>query len=510
MSADPKNPVVFISYTHEDSPHKAWVASLATDLRRKGIDIILDQWDLGLGQDITLFMEDGIRRSNRVILICTPSYARKANEGMGGVGYERLVVTGEIAKNIATEKFICVLKLGTKDESIPIFAQTRLYADFSNPSKYDDSLDELWRNIHQIPKQTKPPLGPLPTDITSQTVVPPAISVEEFQGLISLVETGVSILRSKDTLGWKRLVSNIRRRNDAQLAQWRDAAIKFGASEEEWIKNLHSLLDIIAPFLILSLVAIQSEIEELHKQFSFIDDLLTPHNWPKGGQARLVSAPEAMTLSYHYVVGAFLVIDQSQEDAIDLLRMRVRRVHYNDKLTELRKCTEVMGWTDAIAGNCISAWNYLINIYDQHTWLESFFANSREYIDSLRAYQLLASILEMAEDLGTGIDPRQWPKQELILDVPPMFLTPVKDGVDLERLIRMIIPTSEIRERIASSFGITSEKLVQAWPHWFRSLIRWGKSSGMRRFAYRTDVIPSLDPNGKPIDLVKLAGLEKS
>ena len=51
------NPKVFISYSHDSQSHKDWVRQLATDLRDKGIDAILDQWELKLGDDLAAFME---------------------------------------------------------------------------------------------------------------------------------------------------------------------------------------------------------------------------------------------------------------------------------------------------------------------------------------------------------------------------------------------------------------------------------------------------------------------
>ena len=40
-----ENPTVFISYSHDNDAHKAWVLKLATDLRSHGVNAILDQWD---------------------------------------------------------------------------------------------------------------------------------------------------------------------------------------------------------------------------------------------------------------------------------------------------------------------------------------------------------------------------------------------------------------------------------------------------------------------------------
>jgi hypothetical protein len=157
-----KIPRVFISYTHENAAHKAWVLKLARDLRSNGIDAILDQWECKLGSDLTLFMERGIERADRVVLICTPAYKKKANYGKGGVGYERMVVTWEIARNIKTSKFISVLRVGSQKSSIPTFGSSRLYIDFRDDSKYAFNLEELLRDIHVRPMSPKPPVGPNP------------------------------------------------------------------------------------------------------------------------------------------------------------------------------------------------------------------------------------------------------------------------------------------------------------------------------------------------------------
>jgi hypothetical protein len=81
-----KIPKVFISYSHDNPEHKAWVAELATKLREKGIDIRFDRWDLRRGEDVAKFMEQSVTWADRVLMICTETYVRKADEGKGGVG----------------------------------------------------------------------------------------------------------------------------------------------------------------------------------------------------------------------------------------------------------------------------------------------------------------------------------------------------------------------------------------------------------------------------------------
>lgn len=63
------HPVVFISYSHDSSAHKKWVGDLAGRLMEKGVDVILDQWDLEPGDDVPKFMEQSVRRANKVLIM---------------------------------------------------------------------------------------------------------------------------------------------------------------------------------------------------------------------------------------------------------------------------------------------------------------------------------------------------------------------------------------------------------------------------------------------------------
>ena len=47
-----EHPKVFISYSYDTPEHKQWVSELGAKLRRKGVEVILDQWHLRLGDDL--------------------------------------------------------------------------------------------------------------------------------------------------------------------------------------------------------------------------------------------------------------------------------------------------------------------------------------------------------------------------------------------------------------------------------------------------------------------------
>ena len=160
-------PVILISYTHEDEEHKAWVRNLAERLRADGVDVILDQWDLRPGQDVLAFMERRIRQADRVLLILTPEYRRKANDRIGGVGYESLVITGQLSSNLGTAKFIGLLRRGDWSDSVPTFILSRYHIDFRDDAAIEKAYEELLRDVHETPAHPKPPLGKNPFSIES-------------------------------------------------------------------------------------------------------------------------------------------------------------------------------------------------------------------------------------------------------------------------------------------------------------------------------------------------------
>jgi hypothetical protein len=124
-------PRVFVSYSHDDQPHKDWVLTLATRLVANGVDIILDQWDLNLGSDLPRFIESGLSQADRVLAICTNAYVKKANEGIGGVGYEKMILTAQLMQDITAEHIIPVIRLNNRAQPLPTFLATRVYIELS-------------------------------------------------------------------------------------------------------------------------------------------------------------------------------------------------------------------------------------------------------------------------------------------------------------------------------------------------------------------------------------------
>lgn len=165
-------PRVFTSYSHDDQAHKDWVLRLADRLVRNGVDVLLDQWDMRLGSDLPSFMETGLTGADRVLAVCSAKYVDKANQSQGGVGYEKMILTGQLMLNVKSDKIIPVIRNNQNDQLVPTFLATRLYVDFRRDENFEARYAELLRELHGQPIPVRPALGANPLDQTAQYIEP--------------------------------------------------------------------------------------------------------------------------------------------------------------------------------------------------------------------------------------------------------------------------------------------------------------------------------------------------
>ncbi|MEJ8851314.1 toll/interleukin-1 receptor domain-containing protein [Variovorax rhizosphaerae] len=141
-------PTLFISYSWGSPEHRSWVRRLGEDLRRSGVTVWLDQFVLDLGDDVTHFMDRGIKEADFVMLVCTEEFARKTNERLGGVGYEQSIVTAEILNSTpARGRFFCVVRQGIPSVALPPYMQARLWVDCRDDGAYQGALEQITKHL---------------------------------------------------------------------------------------------------------------------------------------------------------------------------------------------------------------------------------------------------------------------------------------------------------------------------------------------------------------------------
>lgn len=131
---------VFVSYSRDSDIHRKWVERLANALEpMREFHVVFDGYELHAGKDLTHFMERGVT-SDRVVVVITPEYVRKATARVGGVGYESSVISSALFQDQLTDRFVPVLREGIE---IPPFLRTKLYVDFRDDDRFESALAEL-------------------------------------------------------------------------------------------------------------------------------------------------------------------------------------------------------------------------------------------------------------------------------------------------------------------------------------------------------------------------------
>ena len=163
------SPKLFISYSWSSHEHQDWVIKLAEDLCADGVDVILDVWDLRVGNEANVFMEQMVSdpEIQKVIIVCDKVYVEKANKREGGVGIETQIISKEIYDKVGQNKFVAVVsEKDDKDKPyLPIYCKTRIYIDLSDQEFYEKNYDKLLRWIYDKSIFQKPKIGKRPSNL---------------------------------------------------------------------------------------------------------------------------------------------------------------------------------------------------------------------------------------------------------------------------------------------------------------------------------------------------------
>ena len=485
-----EHPKVFISYSHDSPEHKRWVSGLAARLRHNGIDAILDQWDLGPGDDITLFIETGLRDSDRVLVICTNTYLRKANAGEGGVGYERMIVTAQLIQNLGTDKFIPVIRGTSGQEKTPTFLGTRVYIDFTDKSQFDAEFERLLRELHREPIIKKPPLGksPFATLPSGQGASPsegldvqlPEIP-EQVESALDAYSTAVKIARSGDVFGWRQLLKRIQPRSFKSLVQWRQTELdrQWPESKAQMVKVVDQAVEIISPLISVALVGVESGREQFRDQKSLLDDLLNIAGWNPAGFTAWASIPNALGYVYHSLHGSLCLSTNQLELALGLARVKLP-VANGTKYLQVWEMSEFRGYAESISGtrggNCTESWQYLTDAYGKWAWLSHVFGEESEYQTSLVAYYMALSIHELATEIASRHQETLNTQSEYYFSIPLTFLC--EDYHTTERAVSLLLRNPESLMELWTCLNVTRRQMEESWGNWIhlaeKQLVRYG------------------------------------
>ncbi len=153
LHGKPKQDVrVFISHTSKTNEDVEWVKGLALFLIEQGIQARLDKFHLRRGMDLPQWMCNELALAQKVIVICDETYKQKADGRLGGVGWETMIIQGDIA-NLPPDstKYQVVVRAHELQKGLPLYLKTRYAFHAPDPGGDVSFRAELVRELLDLP-----------------------------------------------------------------------------------------------------------------------------------------------------------------------------------------------------------------------------------------------------------------------------------------------------------------------------------------------------------------------
>lgn len=239
-----EKPKVFISYAWANKEYEDTVLSFAQRLMQDGIDVIFDKWDLSEGNDTYAFMEKCVNDESitNVLILLDPTYAKKANEHIGGVGTETQIISAEVYKQVDQSKFIPILMKRDEEGNVhkPTYLEGRLHFDLSIEEEYDFTYKRLVKTLYGEEVYKKPELGLKPSWVEEKINVSSKI-LNTYDSLTSKIPNEIKADRFKDFLNniTNTIIElNIDFKEKADFKEYIDGYSKTKESRSEYLELL--------------------------------------------------------------------------------------------------------------------------------------------------------------------------------------------------------------------------------------------------------------------------------
>ena len=137
---------IFISYCHEPI-YGELIQAFVDKLLKLGLPLVIDKYDLSLGNDLDVFMSDIVDREKyeKILVFCTIKYKEKADNNEGGVGQEAKTYK-DIVKDNPNQEYVIpiIIEPGIQaKELLPnIFPRNTYYFDLSNDLKFTNEQSQ--------------------------------------------------------------------------------------------------------------------------------------------------------------------------------------------------------------------------------------------------------------------------------------------------------------------------------------------------------------------------------
>lgn len=119
-----------------------------------------DIFHLKLGQKLPQWMTNEIELANKVLMICDKFYLSKIDSHRGGVGWETMIIQGDMLRNQDGNKYICIMREENPELSLPTYMRTNYALLFPENDIGEEKFKKLLLNIFEC--DITPEIGNIP------------------------------------------------------------------------------------------------------------------------------------------------------------------------------------------------------------------------------------------------------------------------------------------------------------------------------------------------------------
>lgn len=254
------------------------------------------------------------------------------------------------------------------------------------------------------------------------------------------------------------------------------------------IKSLQEIAlegaNIYAIIFSIALAGIESGREKFANQISIIDEILNPRDWNPAGLTVIVNFPDTIACVYQALNGSMCLQTHQLSLATKLARSNITKRFENLSLP-LFKRHSIVGWPETLGQKSTDVWSFLAKLPEKWNWLTDPFSSAQEYKESLCAYYLALSIIELVDDIARGNEKQLLQNNEITFDVPLIFMR--EDFEILRRAYRLLLIDKDQIRDIWESKKIKEEKVKELWPRWIYHLKNWNSRASI--FGFDSSII---------------------
>jgi hypothetical protein len=405
-------------------------------------------------------------------MICTEKYVAKANDGVGGVGYEAMIVTSELVRDLGTAKFIPIIRRNTDDPEVPISVATRKYINLSEGADRTAEMQTLIRDLHSIPPE-KPLLGRSPfaaVPVPSTKPVEPAAGPtpegdDEIQSPAAFYKSALGIAESADMLRWRRIVAGARRAVKPALKTWADQHSsthpgKIDVLIEESMEGAAAF----APLSAVALAGVASGRPKFSNQIGLLEDILNPAEWQRGGLVIRVELPETGAFAYQALLGSMCLHIGNVRLAIELARCSTL-TRKTGTTMPLWQRHDIVAWPEALGKNATKTWAVALGLSEWWPWVGEVFTDRSDYQAALYAYYLTMSFIEYVERVRAKFEIPEDPVKAHWWPDVPVFFEATDDEIKRRGYQLVLAEKASLRSWLAE-IKVDERQLIELWPRW--------------------------------------------